>query len=240
MEFSTRAGTAESLKGQCLLVFAEAGGKLGAAARAIDARHNGVIAAAIKRGDITGKSGQAHLLADGATRVVVVGLGKTAEMGEAGWLKALRAGVDVTLATPAGTPARWHRRFWPRPTEPTNSRASAKTRPSWARCMSGRQTKPRCCWPSAACARVRRLAPVRVARANSAISPAMSARRVTSPIRPATWPRRSTSRRRFTTKRTSRSWAWARSCRCHVGAPNRPDSSSCVTRAPRKTRPRWP
>lgn len=101
MEFSTRAGTAESLKGQCLLVFAEAGGKLGAAARAIDARHNGVIAAAIKRGDITGKSGQAHLLADGATRVVVVGLGKTAEMGEAGWLKALRAGVDVTLSSAA-------------------------------------------------------------------------------------------------------------------------------------------
>jgi len=101
MEFSTRGGSADALKGQCLLVTAEAGGKLGAAGRAIDAKHGGVIAAAIKRGDLTGKSGQVIALADGATRIVVVGLGKVAELGEAGWLKAMRGGIDAVLGSAA-------------------------------------------------------------------------------------------------------------------------------------------
>ncbi|MBU3694417.1 MAG: leucyl aminopeptidase [Rhodocyclaceae bacterium] len=101
MEFSTRSGRPEALKAQCLLVFAEAGGKLGAAARALDAKHGGVIAAAIKRGDLTGKSAQVLALADGAVRIVVVGLGKVAEANETGWLKAMRAGLDAVLASAA-------------------------------------------------------------------------------------------------------------------------------------------
>jgi len=98
MEFSTRGGQPEALKAQCLMVFAEAGGKLGGAARALDARHGGVIAAAIKRGDLTGKAAQVVALADGMTRIVVVGLGKVAEADEASWLKAVRAGLDVVMA----------------------------------------------------------------------------------------------------------------------------------------------
>lgn len=98
MEFSTRGGRPEALQAQCLLVFAEAGGKLGSAARALDARHGGVIAAAIKRGDLTGKAAQVVALADGVTRIVVVGLGKVAEADEASWLKAVRAGLDSVLA----------------------------------------------------------------------------------------------------------------------------------------------
>ena len=101
MEFSTRGGGAEALRGQCLLVTAESGGKLGAAARAVDASHNGVIAAAIKRGDLTGKSAQVVSLADGATRIVVVGLGKLAETNEASWLKAMRAGLEAVLVSAA-------------------------------------------------------------------------------------------------------------------------------------------
>ncbi len=101
MEFSTRGGRAEALKGQCLLVTAESGGKLGAAARAVDAGHGGVIAAAIKRGDLTGKQAQVVSLADGATRIVVVGIGKSAEATEASWLKAMRAGIDTVLASAA-------------------------------------------------------------------------------------------------------------------------------------------
>ena len=101
MEFSTRGGSAEALKGQCLVVMAEAGGKLGPAARAVDASHNGVIAAAIKRGDLTGKSAQVVMLADGPTRIVAVGLGKVAEASEASWLKAMRAGLDAVLASAA-------------------------------------------------------------------------------------------------------------------------------------------
>jgi leucyl aminopeptidase len=101
MEFSTRDGRADALKGQCLLVTAESGGKLGAAARAIDASHNGVISAALKRGDLTGKSAQVLSLADGATRIVVVGLGKLAEASEASWLKAMRAGIDAVVTSAA-------------------------------------------------------------------------------------------------------------------------------------------
>jgi len=101
MEFSTRGGRPEALKTHSLLVFAEASGKLGAAARAVDAKHGGVIAAAIKRGDLTGKSAQVVALADGPTRIVVVGLGKVAEASEASWLKAMRAGLDSVLASAA-------------------------------------------------------------------------------------------------------------------------------------------
>jgi len=101
MEFSTRDGGADALAGQCLLVTAESGGKLGAAARAVDASHGGVIAAAIARGDLTGKSAQVVSLADGSTRIVVVGLGKLAEASEGSWLKAMRAGLETVLASAA-------------------------------------------------------------------------------------------------------------------------------------------
>ncbi len=101
MEFSIKAGQPGSLKSACLIVTVAAGGRLGPAASAIDAAHDGVLRAAIRRGDVTGRKAQAVLLANGDTRIVAVGMGKPAELDEGGWIRAVRAGIDCVLGSAA-------------------------------------------------------------------------------------------------------------------------------------------
>ena len=82
MEFSTKIGTPESVKADCLVVgFHEDDGPT-RAAKAIDRASKGAIRALVSSGDMTGKAGTVVVLRSlegvTATRVAVVGLGKAA------------------------------------------------------------------------------------------------------------------------------------------------------------------
>lgn len=93
MEFSTKAGSPEKLKGACVVVGAYADRKLSASASLIDAAAKGALSHAIKNGDLSGKRGSTLLMHNlpgiQAERVLVVGLGKQEELTD-------RAYADVT------------------------------------------------------------------------------------------------------------------------------------------------
>jgi leucyl aminopeptidase len=105
MEFSTKAGSPEKLKGGCIVLGAYTDRKLTAAASLIDAAANGALSKAIKNGDLQPKRG-ATLLLHGfagiqAERVLLVSLGKTDELDGRAYAEASRAAFRALAQTGA-------------------------------------------------------------------------------------------------------------------------------------------
>jgi leucyl aminopeptidase len=105
MEFSTKAGSPEKLKGACLVVGAYADRKLSASASLVDAASKGALTNAIKHGDLNGKRGSTLLLHGlpgiQAERVLVVGLGKQDELTDRTFAEAARAAFRALTQTGA-------------------------------------------------------------------------------------------------------------------------------------------
>lgn len=103
MEFSIKSAAPEKLRTDCLLVGIYEGRKLTDLAKALDAVSDKAISTALKSGDMEGKAGSTLMLRQvagvTASRVLLVGLGKTDEAN----LKSLRNSVRTAVkALPAG------------------------------------------------------------------------------------------------------------------------------------------
>jgi leucyl aminopeptidase len=108
MEFSIKAGSPEKLKSACIVVGVYADKKLAPSATLADAAAQGALGAIVRRGDMTGKRGTALML-HGVTgvlseRVLLVGLGKAAELNDKTYAEVLRAAFKA-IATSAATDA---------------------------------------------------------------------------------------------------------------------------------------
>ena len=105
MEFSIKAGAPEKLKTGCIIVGVHADGKLAPSAAALDAACGGALAALVKKGDMKGKRGATQMLHGvrgvAAERVLLVGLGKPAELNLKGYAEALRAAYKGVAASAA-------------------------------------------------------------------------------------------------------------------------------------------
>ena len=97
MEFSIKSVNAEKQRAGCLIVGVFESRKLSKAAGVIDAVSGNYLATVLKRGDMEGKLGS-HLLLHSvpgtqAERVLLVGLGKERDFGEAQYRQAVRASI---------------------------------------------------------------------------------------------------------------------------------------------------
>ncbi|UVL57336.1 leucyl aminopeptidase [Pseudomonas sp. B21-035] len=99
MELVVKSVAAASLKTATLVLPVAEGGKLGAIAKTIDEATGGALASVLKRGDLAGKVGQTLLLHSlpnlKAERVLLVGTGKDAELGDRSWRKVVAAVLAV-------------------------------------------------------------------------------------------------------------------------------------------------
>ncbi len=97
MEFSMRVAAADAAKADCIAIGIYADGEMTQAARRIDQVSGGAIKKAIASGDATGKRGATLMLrqlpAVAAPRVLLVGLGKSGEFNDKGYVEAVRAAV---------------------------------------------------------------------------------------------------------------------------------------------------
>jgi leucyl aminopeptidase len=123
MDFSTRTAAPEAVKADCIAVGVFEEGELTAQARALDAASKGALRAAVKSGDVKGKRGSSVMLRGvpgvAAARVLMVGLGKRAELGDKAFIEAAAAAargagpavkelaVAATDWIPAGRDSRW-------------------------------------------------------------------------------------------------------------------------------------
>ena len=86
MELVVKSVSPETLKTATLVVAVGEGRKLGVATKQLDELSGGAISAVLKRGDLAGKVGQSLLLQSlpnlKADRVLLVGVGKDAELGD--------------------------------------------------------------------------------------------------------------------------------------------------------------
>ena len=87
MEFSIKSGSPERIRTGCIIVGVFDARKLSAAGAALDRATRGQLTAALKRGDMEGKSGTTLLLAQvsrvSAQRVLLVGLGRERDFDDA-------------------------------------------------------------------------------------------------------------------------------------------------------------
>jgi len=108
MELVVKSVSPETLKTATLVVAVGEGRKLGAVATQLDTLTGGAISAVLKRGDLAGKVGQSLLLHSlpnlKAERVLLVGVGKDAELGDRPFRKII-AGVLNTLKGLGGSDA---------------------------------------------------------------------------------------------------------------------------------------
>lgn len=99
MDFNVKHGTLETIKSGCLVVAISEGADLDGPAAELDRACSGQISAAIKHGDITGKSGQTLLLfgLPGVTaqRVLLVGRGKEAELNDRQFRKLVQKVINT-------------------------------------------------------------------------------------------------------------------------------------------------
>jgi leucyl aminopeptidase len=99
VEFSIKNGNPEKLKTDCVIVGIFEGGKLTDAAKNLDIASNKSISAAFKSGDIEGKLNTSLVLRQltgiDAARVMLVGLGKQAELGEKQFRQAVRTAIKT-------------------------------------------------------------------------------------------------------------------------------------------------
>jgi leucyl aminopeptidase len=105
VEFSIKQGSPEKLKSGCIVVGVFDGGKLSKAAQVLDKASRNVLGDLIARGDMSGKSATTLLLHKlpgvAAERVLLVGLGKPAELNNKTSLDILGATFKALNATPA-------------------------------------------------------------------------------------------------------------------------------------------
>lgn len=105
MEFSIKQGSPEKLKSGCVVVGVFEGGKLSAAAQVLDKAAQHALSDLIARGDMSGKASSTLLMHKlpgiAAERVLLVGLGKAAELSNKITLDILRATFTALNATPA-------------------------------------------------------------------------------------------------------------------------------------------
>ena len=108
MEFNVKHGALETIKTGCLVVGINEARTLTGTAAHLDGICGGQISAAVKRGDITGKSGQSLMLfalpGISAQRVLLVGTGKAADISDRDWRK-LAQKVVATLKNGGATDA---------------------------------------------------------------------------------------------------------------------------------------
>ncbi|MNJ30855.1 Cytosol aminopeptidase [compost metagenome] len=99
MELVVKSVAAASLKTATLVLTVGEGRKLGATAKAVDEASAGALSAVLKRGDLAGKVGQTLLLQGlanlKAERVLLVGVGKEAELGDRSWRKVVSSVLAV-------------------------------------------------------------------------------------------------------------------------------------------------
>ena len=99
MEFSIKNGNAEKQRADCIVVGVYEDKKLSDAAKVLDEASSKAINAVLKTGDMEGKVGSTlvlhHLAGIAAARVMLVGLGKEAELTETNYRKAVRAAVKA-------------------------------------------------------------------------------------------------------------------------------------------------
>ena len=105
MEFSIKQGSPEKLKSGCVVVGVFDGGKLSKAAQVLDKAAKHALSDVIARGDMSGKSASTLLLQKLpgvlAERVLLVGLGKPAELDNRSSVDILRAAFKALHATSA-------------------------------------------------------------------------------------------------------------------------------------------
>lgn len=105
MEFSIKTGSPEKLDSTCLVVGVFEGRELSAAAAVLDQASGGQISAVLVTGDMEGKAGNSLMLRAlpgvAASRVLLLGLGKAADLATKGYLDAVRAAVKAVSATGA-------------------------------------------------------------------------------------------------------------------------------------------
>jgi len=108
MDFNVKHGTLETIKSGCLVVAISEGAPLEGPAAELDHACSGQISAAIKQGDITGNSGQTLMLFGlpgiSAQRILLVGRGKDAELGDRQFRKLVQK-VIITLKDGGATDA---------------------------------------------------------------------------------------------------------------------------------------
>ncbi|MFH2133877.1 MAG: leucyl aminopeptidase [Pseudomonadota bacterium] len=105
MEFSIKQGSPEKLKSGCVVVGVYDGGKLSKAGQLLDKATEHALSDVIARGDMTGKSASTLLLhklpGASAERILLVGLGKSAELDNRSSVEILRATFKTLHATSA-------------------------------------------------------------------------------------------------------------------------------------------
>lgn len=105
MEFSIKQSSPEKLRSGCLVVGVFDGGKLSAAAQALDKAAGHFLSDVIAQGDLNGKASSTLLLQKipgiAAERVLLVGLGKPAELNSKATVDILRATFSALNSTSA-------------------------------------------------------------------------------------------------------------------------------------------
>lgn len=105
MEFSIKTGSPEKLDSACLVVGVFEGRELSAAAAVLDQASGGQISAVLATGDMEGKAGNSLMLRAlpgvAASRVLLLGLGKAADLATKGYTDAVKAAVKAVSATGA-------------------------------------------------------------------------------------------------------------------------------------------
>ena len=105
LEFALNATAPTAAAVDCVVVGAFADGSLTPAAQALDSASGGRIAALVKSGDVSGKTGKTALLHDlagvAALRVLVIGLGETAKFGVPQYIKAVGDAARTLKGGPA-------------------------------------------------------------------------------------------------------------------------------------------
>jgi leucyl aminopeptidase len=105
MEFSIKSGSPEKQRSGCVVVGVFEGRKLSASCQAIDAASSDYVSEVLRKGDLEGGLGKTLLLHNvpdvPADRILLVGLGREREFGEAAYRTAMAASVKALKATGA-------------------------------------------------------------------------------------------------------------------------------------------
>ena len=103
MEFSTKIVSPEKAKTACIVVGIHESAKLSSSAAALDKASKQHIGAILKRGDMNGKAGSTlllhHVPGVAAERVLLLGLGKDAELSDKAYREAVRAALRAVGQT---------------------------------------------------------------------------------------------------------------------------------------------
>ena len=103
MEFSTKIVAPEKAKTSCLVVGVHESSKLSASAVALDKASKQLLSAILKRGDMSGKAGNTvllhHVPGVAAERVLLLGLGKEADLSDKAYREAIRAALRAIAQT---------------------------------------------------------------------------------------------------------------------------------------------